>query len=79
MDQRLKISERLNEWTSPLRPSPEDVEMYKNQLVAKDKTLLLGVTPELQPLADIAVDHNPCVIEIHRTRAVLGGIIKPFA
>jgi SAM-dependent methyltransferase len=72
MNQWLKFAERLGEWTSPLRPAPEDVEMYKNQLMAEDKTLLLGVTPELQHLASIAVDNNPQVVRIHRTRAVLG-------
>ena len=25
-----EISERFDEWTSPLRPSSEDVEMFKN-------------------------------------------------
>ena len=72
MDQWLKISERLNEWTSPLRPSLEDVEMYKNQLKPNSRTLLLGVTPELQPLVDIAVDNNPHVVELHKNRTILG-------
>jgi len=30
MDQWHKILQRFDEWTSPLRPSPEDVHMYKN-------------------------------------------------
>jgi len=67
-----KISERFDEWTAPLRPSLEDVQMFKNQLELTSKTLLLGVTPELQSLATIAVDHNPRAIEIHRATAILG-------
>lgn len=67
-----KISERFGEWTSPLRPSPEDVEMFQNQLEPNSKTLLLGVTSELQPLASVAVDHNARAIEVHRSHAVLG-------
>jgi len=67
-----KISERFDEWTSPLRPSPEDVEMFRNRLQFTSRTLLLGVTPELQSLATIAVDHNPRAIEIHQATAVLG-------
>ena len=64
--------ERFAEWTAPLRPSPEDVGLFRNQLSLQSRTLLLGVTPELQPLAALAVDNNPQVIEIHRAHAVLG-------
>jgi SAM-dependent methyltransferase len=67
-----EISERFDEWTAPLRPSPEDVEMFRNLLDPTSKTLLLGVTTELQSLVTIAVDHNPRAIEIHRANAVLG-------
>ena len=67
-----EISERFDEWTAPLRPSPEDVEMFKNLLDPGSWTLLLGVTSELQSLASIAVDHNPRAIEVHRANAVLG-------
>jgi len=66
------ISERFNEWTPPLRPSPEDVEIFRSQLPGQGKTLLLGVTPELHSLATIAVDHSPRAIEVHRAHAVLG-------
>ncbi len=73
MDQWVKMSQRwANEWTSPLRPSPEDVAMFKNQLIEGDQTLLLGVTKELQPLATIAIDNNPQVIELFRAPAILG-------
>ena len=72
IDYWAKISARFNEWTAPLRPSPEDVEMFKKQLGAQSRTLLLGVTCELQPLAAIAVDNNPKVIEIHHAHAILG-------
>ena len=71
-DQWAQISKRIHEWTSPLRPSLEDVEMYKAQIEPGSKTLLLGVTLELLPLATIAVDHNPKVIEVHGAHAVLG-------
>ena len=67
-----KISERFDEWTSPLRPCSEDVEMFRNQLASSERSLLLGVTSELQPLATVAIDHNPRVIEIHKAQAVLG-------
>lgn len=67
-----KISERFDEWTSPLRPSSEDVDIFKNLLEPSSRTLLLGVTSELQSLASIAVDHNPRAIEVHRANAILG-------
>jgi SAM-dependent methyltransferase len=72
LDQWAKMSERFDQWGPPLRPTPEDVGMFKNQLREGDRTLLLGVTPELQPMASLAVDHNPKVIELHRANAVLG-------
>lgn len=72
MDQWAQISERIDEWTSPLRPSPEDVSLFKNQLREGDRVLLLGVTPALVPLAHKVVDHNPKVIEIFGTNAALG-------
>ncbi len=72
MDQWTKILERWDEWTSPLRPSPEDVAMFRNQMNEGEQTLLLGVTPELQPLASIAIDHNPQVIKLFPVQAVLG-------
>ena|GEM_PF-5844794 len=67
-----KISERFDEWTAPLRPSLEDVETFKSLLDPTARTLLLGVTSELQSLATVAVDHNPRAIEVHRANAVLG-------
>ncbi len=67
-----QIAERFGEWTSPLRPSPEDVKMFKSQLQPHSNTLLLGVTSELQSLATIAIDHDPRVIKAHRAHAVLG-------
>lgn len=67
-----EISERFNEWTSPLRPSPEDVEMFRNLLDPTSRTLLLGVTSELQSLCSVAVDNNPRVIEAQHATAVLG-------
>ncbi len=72
MDQWGKISERFHEWTAPLRPSPEDVEMFRRSLNPNARTLLLGVTPELLSLARVAVDNNPKMIEVHHSHAVLG-------
>jgi SAM-dependent methyltransferase len=72
MNQWIKMSQRWNEWASPLRPSPEDVAMFKNQLTEKDHTLLLGVTSELRPLASLAIDNNPHVVDHSGTHAVLG-------
>ena len=66
------ISERFNEWTAPLRPSPEDVQMFQSQVQLGERTLLLGVTQELQSLATIAVDHNAKAIAMLRANAILG-------
>ena len=71
-DHWTKISERFNEWTPPLRPSPEDLDIFKTQLETGSRNLLLGVTPELNCLAAVAIDNNPKAIEIHRAQAVLG-------
>jgi SAM-dependent methyltransferase len=73
MNQWDQMSERWsNEWASPLRPSTEDVAMFKNQLREGDQTLLLGVTQELQHLANLAIDNNPKAIEIFQAEAILG-------
>lgn len=72
MDQWAKISSRINEWGAPLRPSQEDVLLYRQILKPQDQVLLLGVTPELMPLAHVAIDNNPRVIAAHRAQAVLG-------
>lgn len=66
-----KLSNRLNEWGSPLRPCSEDVKLYENQVGPKDRTLLLGVTQELLHLADVAVDNNQKVVETIGAKAVL--------
>jgi SAM-dependent methyltransferase len=71
MDQWSEMSKRFDEWSSPLRPSQEDVNMFQNQLKKHDKTLLLGVTPELQPFATLAVDHNAEVIKTLGANALL--------
>ena len=67
-----QISERFNEWTAPLRPSLEDVEMFRSLLDSDSKILLLGVTAELQALATVAVDNNPQAIQTTRAHAILG-------
>jgi SAM-dependent methyltransferase len=72
MDQWAQLSQRYHEWTPPLIPSREDVEMYRNQLKGRERTLLLGVTPTLIPLASAAVDHNPRIIEMIHPDAILG-------
>lgn len=71
MDQWTQMLRQFEKWGSPLRPCPEDVQMYKKQLKKKDKVLLLGVTPELMPLANIAVDHNPHAVKIGGDKAML--------
>jgi SAM-dependent methyltransferase len=72
MDQWSQISERFNEWTAPLRPSQEDVALFKNSLRPRDRVLLLGVTPELLPLSNVAIDKNPNVIAAYRDKAIFG-------
>lgn len=72
MDQWAQIFHRLDEWTSPLRPSLEDISLYKKYLNPGAKVLLLGVTPELMPFANIAIDNNPKLIVLHGPKAVLG-------
>ncbi len=63
MNQWTQFLERLDEWAPPLRPCAEDVFLYEQCLRPSDRTLLLGVTPELMHLADVAVDNNAKVIE----------------
>lgn len=70
MSQWSQMSKRFDEWTSPLRPSIEDVAMFSNQLSTNGKNLLLGVTSELMPMADIAVDNDPAVIQM-QPKAIL--------
>jgi SAM-dependent methyltransferase len=72
MDLWTSMLKRFDEWTPPLRPSPEDVEMYRNQIQPQMKTLLLGVTPELLPLASLAIDHNPQLVDMQKSHAILG-------
>lgn len=51
----------------PLRPSPADVATAAAALAGAGRVLLLGVTPELAPLATVAVDHSAAMIAaIHR-------------
>ena len=45
--------------------------MFKSQIKLNSRTLLLGVTPELQSLATLSVDNNPRAIEVHRATAIL--------
>ena len=47
--------------TPPLAPSQDDVAFYKQQLL-EGSTLLLGVTPQLFDLADVALDIDPFVV-----------------
>jgi SAM-dependent methyltransferase len=52
------VSKRFDEWTPPLRPSPEDVAIFQKKREGASSTLLLGLTEELLPLADRAIDTN---------------------
>lgn len=67
-----RVSSRFNEWTPPLRPSPEDVDCFLKQIKPSDKVLLLGLTSELLPLAHTAIDNNSDHIEEHKEFAVCG-------
>jgi SAM-dependent methyltransferase len=59
-------------WKAPLRPSPEDVSHFRDQLFPGSHTLLLGVTKELQPYATIAVDNNLKAVQANSTTAIFG-------
>jgi SAM-dependent methyltransferase len=73
MDQWTRIIQNFDQYASPLRPSQEDVSLYKAQLKPDDRVLLLGITSELIPLATVLVDHNPKLIEqLQSPQAVLG-------
>lgn len=70
MNQWDDMSKKWAEWGPPLRPTLEDVNLFKSQLPQK-ADFLLGVTPELQNLAETAIDNNPQAIEIHQAKAIL--------
>lgn len=53
-----RISSQFDLWTSPQRPNIDDVQAFKRQLTNKKKTLLLGLTSELLPLATCAIDSD---------------------
>lgn len=72
MDYWGKISTQFQGWTPPLRPSSEDVLLFKAQLKEGSKTLLLGVTEEIAPLADLAIDNTPEMVELSQTPVILG-------
>lgn len=59
-------------WSAPLRPSPEDVKHFADQLSSSMRVLLLGVTPELQPYATIAIDNNLSAVQTNPKIAVFG-------
>lgn len=71
MDQWTKISERFHEWSSPLRPCLEDVELFKSQVHPDEDRLLLGITQELLPFASTVVDNNPAMIKSSKAQAIL--------
>jgi hypothetical protein len=55
------MEQDIAHWSSlkpPLSPSPGEVEIYKANLLP-GKTLLLGQTPALIDLCDIALDSHP--------------------
>lgn len=65
-----RLVEQPDLWNAPLRPSPEDVDHISKQLLPNSRTLLLGVTSELQPFATIAVDNNINAVEANPEIAV---------
>ena len=71
-DQWSRLIEHPDMWTAPLRPSPEDVAHFQSQLFPGSRTLLLGVTPELQPYATVAIDNNLNAVRKHSPIAIFG-------
>lgn len=65
-----QLAERPNIWKAPLRPSPEDVTHFQSQILPGSRTLLLGVTSELQPFAAVAVDNNLKAVQSNPELAV---------
>lgn len=59
-------------WSAPLRPSPDDVMHFSSQLLPGMRTLLLGVTSELQPYATMAIDNNQSAVQANPHIAVYG-------
>lgn len=66
------FAEKPNMWSAPLKPSPEDVMLFKNQLFSGLRILLLGVTPELQPYATLAIDNNLSAVRANSKIAIFG-------
>jgi len=66
------MAERWSEWGAPLRPTEEDVELFRKAIGPAKKVLLLGVTPELQCLSTISIDNNTTAIKIHGANAIVG-------
>lgn len=66
MNKWSQLAKNWHHYTSPLRPSPEDVLLFKQEVDGYPRRLLLGVTPELQSLCTLAVDSNKDAILIHR-------------
>lgn len=80
MDYWVKILKQFHNWTPPLRPSPEDVSLFTSHIKQNDKTLLLGVTEELMPFANIAIDNCSEMVERNKPIAILGNWQNiPFA
>lgn len=71
MEQWEMMLKQFDQWGSPLRPCADDVEMFKKELRKGDRVLLLGMTPELIDLADLAVDNNPHAVKLGGSKAVL--------
>jgi len=43
----------------PLAPNQTEIEIYKDEIIFLSPVVLLGMTKELVPLCDVAVDLNP--------------------
>lgn len=53
-----KIDAQFDLWTAPHRPSQSDIRAFQKAIPPGGKTLLLGLTKELLPLATCALDSN---------------------
>lgn len=72
MSQWTQMLKQWKLWGAPLRPTPEDVAVFQRELQPGSKVLLLGVTEELLPLADVAVDSEAHAVLANPSKAVLG-------
>lgn len=66
------LVESPNLWKAPLRPSTEDVKHVEKEIIEGSRTLLLGVTSELQQFAEVAIDNNLDAVLANPKIAIFG-------